>query len=154
MVDSLPPVAFMLRSSMEPAPKRVVGRPFPKGVSGNPGGLPGRPAGLVATAKALTHDGEDLSRFMWRVYRGLSLGEKEIVRVIPKPDGTKEEIHVKVKVYPTVDQRMEATTWLAERGWGKPRQTHELVSKRVTIFKQSDGTPLALQPASPPAPTE
>jgi len=135
---------------MEAAPKRVIGRPFPKGVSGNPGGLPGRPAGLVAVAKALTHDGEDLSKFMWRVYRGLSLGEKEIIRVITKPDGTKEDVQFKVKVYPTVDQRMEAATWLAERGWGKPRQTHELVSKRITVFRQSNGQelPLALQPAS------
>ena len=143
----------MLTSSMEAATKVVIGRPFPKGVSGNPGGLPGRPAGLVAVAKALTHDGEDLSRFMWRVYRGLNLGEKESTRVVVRPDGSKEEVRLKVKVYPTVDQRMEAATWLAERGWGKPRQTHELVSKRITVFRQSDGTPLALQAPEPAEPS-
>jgi len=118
---------------------------FKDGQTGNPNG---RPKGIVGTAKALTHDGADLSRFMWRIYRGLSLGKKEVVRVITKPDGTKEELRLMVTVYPTVDQRMEAATWLAERGWGKPRQTHELVSKRITVFRQADGTPLALQPAA------
>jgi hypothetical protein len=129
---------------VETSHPELVPHRFEKGVSGNPNG---RPRGIVAVAKALTHDGADLSRFMWRIYRGKSLGDKEVVRVVVKPDGTKEEIRLKVKVYPTVDQRMEAATWLAERGWGKPRQTHELVSKRITVFRQSDGTPLALQPA-------
>lgn len=119
----------------------ITGKGFMPGQSGNPAG----PAkGLVAVAKALTHDGEDLSRFMWRVYKGMKLGEKEITKLYPKPDGTKAEVVVKVKVYPTVDQRMEAAIWLAERGWGKPRQTHELVAKRVTVFRQSTGEDLQL----------
>jgi hypothetical protein len=72
--------------------RRSRGRPFPKGVSGNPGG---RPRGFVQAIRATTKDGEELVRFMVRVLRGQVRGVR-------------------------VRDRLEAATWLADRGFGKP----------------------------------
>ena len=46
--------------------ERVVGRPFPRGVSGNPGG---RPRGLVSRIREETDDGEEIVTFMVAVLR-------------------------------------------------------------------------------------
>jgi hypothetical protein len=64
---------------------------------GNPGG---RPKGLVRATREQTNDGEQLVRFMLRVFRG-------------EVGGTK------------VRDQMEAATWLADRGFGKPVQALE-----------------------------
>jgi hypothetical protein len=72
---------------------RSVGRPFAKGVSGNPGG---RPKGLVRKIREETRDGEEMVEYMLRVAR--DEGE-------------------------TTKARSEAYTWLADRGFGKPTQT-------------------------------
>jgi hypothetical protein len=63
------------------------------GVSGNPGG---RPKGLVRRIREETRDGEELVDFMLRVLR--SEGESTRTRV-------------------------EAASWLADRGFGRPQQT-------------------------------
>ena len=75
----------------------IVGRPFPKGVSGNPGG---RPKGLAAYARDQTFDGEEIVNLMLSVMRGEKVG------------GLK----------PTVSHMMDATTWLSDRGFGKSLQ--------------------------------
>jgi hypothetical protein len=46
--------------------ERVIGRPFPKGVSGNPGG---RPRGLVRLIREQTGDGLEVAEFMLEVLR-------------------------------------------------------------------------------------
>jgi hypothetical protein len=61
-------------------------------VSGNPGG---RPRGFVQAIRAATNDGDELVRFMLRVLRGQVRGVR-------------------------VRDRLEAATWLADRGFGKP----------------------------------
>jgi hypothetical protein len=63
----------------------------------NPGG---RPKGLVRAIREQTDDGEHLVEFMLRVFRG-------------EVDDA------------SLRHRMEAATWLADRGFGKPIQALE-----------------------------
>jgi hypothetical protein len=73
--------------------KGTIGRPFEKGVSGNPGG---RPKVLVRKIREETRDGEEMVEYVLRVARD----ESE-----------------------TTKARIDAYTWLADRGFGKPTQT-------------------------------
>jgi len=68
---------------------------FPKGISGNPGG---RAPGLGTYIRTKTQDGHAIADFMLAVMT--DTGRK-------------------------IDQRMEAATWLADRGFGKPAQVLE-----------------------------
>ena len=70
--------------------RRVVGRPFPQGVSGNPSG---RPRGLSrATRELVGEDGMPLVELWWRI------AQDPMVRT---------------------RDRLEASRLLADRGWGK-----------------------------------
>jgi hypothetical protein len=80
-------------NSIETAP-RVVGRPFPKGVSGNPGG---RPAGLARYVRVRV--GED--------------GRMTVVFMVGVLEDESER----------TEMRMQAAAWLADRGFGKAVQT-------------------------------
>ena len=82
----------MAQNSAISAPRPIRGRPFPKGVSGNPGG---RPRGFVRAIREETADGSELVTFMLRVLRGRVRGVR-------------------------LRDRLEAATWLADRGFGRP----------------------------------
>jgi hypothetical protein len=68
-----------------------------KGVSGNPGG---RPASFAEYIREQTDDGTELVRFALAVLRN-----------------TRAPLRL----------RLEAASWLSDRGWGKPRQNAELL---------------------------
>jgi hypothetical protein len=81
------------------------GRPFQKGQSGNPGGR-AKGAGLADYIRTQTKDGRELADFMVAILRNDKDGE--LGGRVPLP------------------VRMEAATWLADRGFGKPVQATEL----------------------------
>jgi hypothetical protein len=97
---------LLAENSERTAKRRGLGRPFATGQSGNPGG---RPKGIVRAIRELTRDGDDLVAFVVRVFHGEVEGVK-------------------------LRDRLEAATWLADRGFGKPTQGVELAGK--------DGEPL------------
>ncbi len=78
---------------------------FCKGNKANPGG---RPKGLAERARAATHDGADLIEF----YLGIFNNKEQDVKY-----------------------RIDAAEWLADRGWGKPVQTTELVGSLTVKAK-------------------
>src|SRR5574337_1319624 len=82
-------------SSRETGPRRVIGRPFLPGQSGNPGG---RKKGLMPLVRKATSDGKLLVDFLVRVVAG------------------------KVSKA-TVADRIRAAAELMDRGYGKPRPT-------------------------------
>lgn len=87
---------------------RVVGRPFPKGVSGNPGG---RPRGLAAYVRENTDGGEEIVELMVSVMRGDVIGGQ----------------------VPRIRDRMDAATWLADRAFGKPVASVEAITRSVNV---------------------
>lgn len=76
--------------------KRVTGRPFPPGTSGNPGGRPKNQFGEFIRAE--TKDGKEL-----------------VDRVISLMRTTDDE-----------KMLLDTVDWLANRGWGKPIQAYEV----------------------------
>ena len=87
---------------------KTVGRPFPKGMSGNPGG---RPKGLANYVRESTDNGEEMVDLMVSVMRG------EVI------DGMK----------PRIRDRMDAATWLSDRAFGKPVAQIEATSRSMNV---------------------
>ena len=95
------------------------GRPFPKGVSGNPGG---RPKGLAEAVKAkVGKDGKKLVEALYAIALGTP---KQIEDAFGRP------LDVQVK------DRREAVKELLDRGFGRPMQALELTG--------ADGAPMAV----------
>jgi hypothetical protein len=96
--------------------QRIVGRPFPKGASGNPRGRPRN--GLGALIRATSQEGQELKDFAFAVLRGhLSMLDRNghpILDPYGNPVPSDEQ--------PSVKERMMALQWLGERGWGKPEE--------------------------------
>jgi hypothetical protein len=83
--------------------KAAPGRPFQKGRSGNPAGRP-KGHSLTSYVRKETGNGKELADFMLAILR--RQGEFE---------------HAKIPL----NVRMDAATWLADRGFGKPLQVNE-----------------------------
>lgn len=79
------------------AKRKPRGRPFPNGVSGNPGGRP--KSQISHLIRKRTDGGKELVDFVFSLFRD-------------------KKANIKL--------RFDACTWLADRGWGKPQQSVEL----------------------------
>jgi hypothetical protein len=77
---------------------------------------------LARLARSKTQDGLDLIEFAIRVMKG---EEKEReVRITTDTKGRKKSITVDVP--PSLEDRMDAMKWLADRGWGKAVESVEI----------------------------
>ncbi len=97
---------------MRPQNRDLTGR-FLAGQSGNPGG---RPGGFRSHIKDSTDEGSELIEFVLSVFRG-DHGED-------------------------IRQRMDAATWLADRGFGKPVVNNQPELPVDYAFTIDIGTPL------------
>ena len=92
------------------AVERDQGGRYLPGHNGNQGG---RPKGLAAYIRDQTGDGVEIVALMLRVLRGQVRGLKP-------------------------HHRLEAATWLADRGWGKATQTMEFAGQVSTVAGEID----------------
>lgn len=92
----------------------ITGKGFMPGRSGNPNGLNGRQKGLAAVVRESTDDGRLLVLLMCRIARGET--QESLVR-------------------PSISGRIEAVKWLADRGWGKARDSVDIDSETRRPFQ-------------------
>jgi hypothetical protein len=92
------------------------GRPFEKGISGNPGG---RKKGLAGRVReTIGEDGESLVGFWGAVLSGELRTVRTVLDAKGEPTGKTETTYEKV----SVSDRLAVSKILAERGWGKPAE--------------------------------
>jgi hypothetical protein len=82
---------------------KVVGRPFPRGTSGNPSG---RPRGLTRRVRELVGDGEAIIQFLIDTMNDPTVRRRD---------------------------RLDAARMLFDRGWGRPLQAVDLSVNQVTL---------------------
>ena len=97
---------------LEPIQRASGGR-FAPGISANPTGLSGKPS-LGPRIRELTHDGADILRAVVGVLNDSQSGRK---------------------------LKLEAATWLADRGWGRPAQAIELSGELTDTSALAGFTP-------------
>ena len=88
--------------------KTVVGKPFAPGVSGNPSG---RPKGLGSYIRETTDGGREMVDLMVQVMRGETI------------NGMK----------PKIKDRMDAVSWLADRGFGRAITPVEATTRSMNV---------------------
>jgi hypothetical protein len=121
--DSLP------HPIQEPQPsKKVDGRSvswIKPGQVLNPYGNTSPLRSLAAQIRRETGYGNEIAQFYLKILRGepVRFPEKRITR---RKNGRKI---TSMYVRPTLDQRIDAAAWLADRGWGKAKETIELTGE-------------------------
>jgi hypothetical protein len=117
-------------TSTEPTRVSVPGRPWLKpwrpGETGNPAGSQAPLRSFAAHIRHQTGFGTEIAAFYLAIMRGEPI--KMPAKVIKRGRNGKKTIAVQY-IRPTLDQRIDAAAWLADRGWGKAKETIELTGE-------------------------
>ena len=97
-----------MQENTENSIETVIGRPFQKGMSGNPGG---RPRGLANYVRESTGNGQEMVDLMVQIMRGEAI------------NGLK----------PKIADMMAASSWLADRGFGRVVAQFESTTRSMTV---------------------
>jgi DNA-binding MarR family transcriptional regulator len=110
---------------------------YKPGQSGNPNGFTGPLRSLAAQIRQQTGNGSEIAALYLLVMRGepIRMPGKRIKR------SKNGRIITSTYVRPTLDQRIDAAAWLADRGWGKAKETIELTgeaspAQRLELLKR------------------
>jgi len=94
---------------------------------------------LAVRAREATNDGEELVAFYIKVFRGLLDADPQTA------EGETKRVPQPVKL----EHRLEAASWLADRGWGRPTQPINgqlgLTIEQVATLLQQQGSPASEQ---------
>ena len=98
---------------------------FPPGNNANPYGNTAPLRSLAAEIRRQTGNGMEIASLYLQIMRGepVKFPQKRITR---RKNG---KIITSMYVRPTLDQRVSAAAWLADRGWGKAKETIELTGE-------------------------
>jgi hypothetical protein len=96
------------------------------GQTGNPAGTGAPLRSFAAHIRAQTGWGREIAAFYLAIMRGEPIKMPE--KVIKRGRNGKKRIAVQY-IRPTLDQRIDAAAWLADRGWGKAKETIELTGE-------------------------
>jgi hypothetical protein len=100
-------------------------QPWRPGQSGNPLGTGAPLRSLAAEIRRQTGYGRELAG----LYLAIMRGEPIKCPGKPKKRGKDEPRFKELWVRPTLEHRMQAAEWLANRGWGKAKETIELTGE-------------------------
>jgi hypothetical protein len=124
--ESSPPTA----SSSPPSRLIVPGRPWltpwRPGETGNPHGNQAPLRSFATHIRQQTGYGKEIAAFYLAIMRGEPI--KMPHKVVRRGKYGKKMIQA-LYVRPTLDQRIDAAAWLADRGWGKAKETIELTGE-------------------------
>lgn len=107
----------------------AIGKPFTKGVSGNPGGRTKAHRELARYIREKTMDGKALADVRMSIARGepmIRLKNKAGDRIVQFGGVIPPDHELIEEVWPDLDDVQEASDWLGDRGIGKPVQAVEL----------------------------
>jgi hypothetical protein len=110
------------------AEEQIRSRPahwYKPGQSGNPNGFTGPLRSLASQIRQQTGNGSEIAALYLLVMRGepIKMPGKRIKR------SKNGRVITSTYVRPTLDQRIDAAAWLADRGWGKAKETIELTGE-------------------------
>jgi hypothetical protein len=107
-------------------PQPLQARLWKPGQTGNPVGSQAPLRSFAARIRQETGYGREIAAFYLAIMRGEPI--KMPHKVVRRGRYGKKTIQA-LYVRPTLDQRIDAAAWLADRGWGKAKETIELTGE-------------------------
>jgi hypothetical protein len=123
--DSSDPAPTLIRTERSLPPK-LRANLWQPGQTGNPAGNQAPLRSFAVRIRQETGYGREIAAFYLAIMRGEPI--KMPHKVIRRGRYGKKTIQA-LYVRPTLDQRIDAAAWLADRGWGKAKETIELTGE-------------------------